>query len=366
MDINIDQTESGDQYLEYNTIGGVLDFYFLAGPEPAAVSQQYAQVVGLPAMMPYWSFGFHQCKYGWGNIDTISQVVANYSAAKIPLEAAWGDIDYMDNHKDFTYSPSNFPLDKFRRLVSNLHQNNQRFITILDPGIKNINPTQEQYATHARGISDDVFLKTADGSYYLGNQWPGQVVWPDWFSPKTQTWWTNEITLFFSPTTGIDVDGLWNDMNEASNMCDDPDKCFGPLPASNSTSPGTKSSKKGLPNRNLFHPSYQIANHRGPLSGSTLFTNITNADGTSQYDTHNLYGTMMVTATYNALLARRPTKRPFVLTRSNFPGAGRHAAHWFGDNASTWSDYRAHMCSSATALKPQMSDPTMGMACMAA
>ena len=64
MNININQTESGDQYLEYNTIGGVLDFYFLAGPKPSDVSRQYAEVVGLPAMMPYWAFGFHQCKYG--------------------------------------------------------------------------------------------------------------------------------------------------------------------------------------------------------------------------------------------------------------------------------------------------------------
>jgi alpha-glucosidase (family GH31 glycosyl hydrolase) len=31
MDIKINQTEKGQSYLEYNVIGGVLDFYFLAG-----------------------------------------------------------------------------------------------------------------------------------------------------------------------------------------------------------------------------------------------------------------------------------------------------------------------------------------------
>jgi alpha-glucosidase len=46
MDIKINQTEEDGQYLEYNTIGGVLDFYFLAGPSPADVSRQYAGVVG--------------------------------------------------------------------------------------------------------------------------------------------------------------------------------------------------------------------------------------------------------------------------------------------------------------------------------
>lgn len=57
MDIKIDKTDDGRQYLEYNTIGGVFDFYFMAGPTPKDVSMQYADIVGLPAMQAYWSFG---------------------------------------------------------------------------------------------------------------------------------------------------------------------------------------------------------------------------------------------------------------------------------------------------------------------
>jgi alpha-glucosidase len=57
MDIKIDQMDDGRQYLEYNTLGGVFDFYFMAGPTPKDVSKQYAGVVGLPAMQSYWSFG---------------------------------------------------------------------------------------------------------------------------------------------------------------------------------------------------------------------------------------------------------------------------------------------------------------------
>jgi alpha-glucosidase len=97
---------------------------------------------------------------------------------------------------------------------------------------------------------------------------------------------------------------------------------------------------KGLPDRNLFTPQYRIHNFKGDLSDSTLFTNITNADGSLQYDTHNIYGTMMAAASRAALQARRPGVRPFVLTRSNFAGVGTHAAHWFGDNASDWDHYR--------------------------
>ncbi|KAI0849221.1 glycoside hydrolase family 31 protein [Daldinia vernicosa] len=372
MDINIDQTDSGDQFLEYNIIGGILDFYFLAGPSPSEVSRQYAEVVGLPAMMSYWTFGFHQCKYGYWDVNYAAEVVANYSTANIPLETLWGDIDYMDLRQVFTTDPERFPLHKMRELVDTLHKRDQHYIMMLDPGIHKA----ENYSTFTRGEEKSVFLKVDGGSDYRGVQWAGEVVWPDWIAPNTQEWWTNEISLFFDPETGIDIDGAWNDMNEASNFC--PDVSCDPAqaakqgnnppqptnPPRNNTgrpipgfpddfqpAPTAKSGKlrsrqttggqmKGLPDRDLFKPKYRINNHKGELSDSTLYSNITNADGTYQYDTHNLYGLTMITATRNSLLTRRPGRRPFVLTRSSFAGAGSRAAHWFGDNNSTWSDYR--------------------------
>jgi len=86
MDIKIDDSEG--QFLEYNTLGGVLDFYFLAGPGPKEVAVQYSALSGLAAMMPYWGFGSHQCKYGYRDVWQVAEVVANYSAADIPLEVS--------------------------------------------------------------------------------------------------------------------------------------------------------------------------------------------------------------------------------------------------------------------------------------
>ncbi|KAI9167892.1 glycoside hydrolase family [Paramyrothecium foliicola] len=367
MDIKFNQTAAGEPNLEYNTIGGVLDFYFFAGPGPAEVSKQHAEAMGLPAMMPYWSLGFHQAKYGYWDVNYLAEVVANYSRANIPLEVIWADIDYMDRRRDFTVDPARFAAPKFRQFVDTVHNREQKFVMILDPAIA----IDQQYPTYTRGHEVGAYLKADDGSNYRGVQWAGESVWPDWHSSEGQDWWQNEFELFFNPETGFDIDGIWIDMNEAANFCPNIDCEPGRHAEENNTPPepanpprnntgrvipgfpdsfqpqiplrarkGAAGNKKGLPNRDLFQPKYRINNFRGDLSAGTIWTNITNHDGTSQYDTHQMYGLSMAKATYRSMVARRPNERPFVLTRSTFLTSGRYAAHWFGDTASTWDDYR--------------------------
>ena len=65
--------------------------------------------------------------------------------------------------------------------------------------------------------------------------------------------------------------------------------------------------------------------------------NATHADGTEEYDVHNLFGHQILNATYNALLNVFPGKRPFIIGRATFAGSGMFAGHWGGDNFSLWA-----------------------------
>ncbi|CAF3506602.1 hypothetical protein FGSG_03462 [Fusarium graminearum PH-1] len=217
MDVFIDKKKD-QQFLEYNIIGGVLDFYFVAGPSPREVAKQYAEIVTLPLMAPYWGLGFHQCRYGYRDVYEVAAVVANYSAAGIPLETMWTDIDYMDRRRIFTIDPERFPADKYKDLVETIHARDQKYIVMVDPAVYDMesNPALDS------GLEYDTFMKEPNGSDYRGVVWAGPSVFPDWFNPNSQKYWNDLFINFFDGENGPDIDGLWIDMNEPANFFNRP------------------------------------------------------------------------------------------------------------------------------------------------
>lgn len=331
--------------LSFRTTGGMIDLYVFSGDSPDAVVRQYTEVVGKPMMMPYWSLGFHNCKYGYTGVSQVEEVVKGYQNAGIPLDTQWMDIDYMEEYRDFTWSSSNFNQQDVAKFVDGLHSEGMHFVPIIDPGIMVYN-----YPAYNEGMKiQDLFVRDLTGENpYLGQVWPGPVYFPDFLNPATQNYWTEQLRGFWE---GVNVDGLWIDMNEVSNFCnvdgqgqvcknENPSTC--PTGNIDTQTDCCLTCQEVDPTNKLDYPPYRIHNHagNGNLGTKTMPASVLHYMNETGYNVHNLYGLTEQIATNKALTDIR-NERPFLLTRSSFLSSGAHTAKWSGDNAATWNDLQS-------------------------
>ncbi|CAJ0627901.1 2408_t:CDS:10 [Entrophospora sp. SA101] len=354
-----------NEKLTYKVIGGILDFYILLGPSPTEVIQQYSELIGYPYLIPYWSLGYHQCRWGYDTVAKVEDMVNQHKEAEMPMDCAWIDIDYMDVYKPFTYSPSRFPPEKFSKFVKSLHKNHQKLVVIVDPGIK----VEKGFRPYDEGIEKNLFIKRADGKDFVGKVWPGTTVFPDWFHPDVQQYWTKMMKQWLEQ---VPIDGLWIDMNEIASFIDgdlshesneDRRDDIIMIPSADQTVDDmantvmndedeehlqvTNAIKKIALSaiavqepepHSVNNPPYDINNcgKKSPLFTRTSPMDAFHHSGITEYNAHNLFGHMEAMVTYKSLCEIYPKRRPFVLSRSTFPGSGKYAAHWLGDNWSEW------------------------------
>lgn len=264
------------------------DVHLVEAAHPAEVLRALAALVGAPARPPRWALGYHQCRWSYGTEEEVRRVAARMRAERVPCDAIWFDIDYMDRRRVFTWDRAAFPDPQ--ALIDDLAAEDYHAVAILDPGVA----VAEDCELHASGLAGRHFVEDANGEPVAGRVWPGLCHFPDFTRASTRAWWADKVRDFVEDWG---FDGLWCDMNEPAVF----------------RTPG-----RTLPDD---------AVHRG-------------LGGGEHARFHNLYGQLMAEATRRGLAAARPGKRPFVLTRAGHLGAARHAATWTGDNQSRWEDLR--------------------------
>ncbi|ELU16680.1 hypothetical protein CAPTEDRAFT_122965, partial [Capitella teleta] len=189
--------------LTYRTIGGELDLYFFLGPSPAEAVKQYLEAVGNPVMIPYWALGFQLCRWGYEDLADLQAAVERMRQYDIPHDIQYGDIDYMENRKDFTIDPEGWA--DLPEYVDQLKEEGTRFVIILDPAIANYD-TPGVYPPLDNGNAMDIWVKDSNGQPIQGEVWPGEVFFPDYTNPDCEDWWRVECVDFKEV---LDYDGLW-------------------------------------------------------------------------------------------------------------------------------------------------------------
>jgi alpha-glucosidase len=279
--------ESPD-YFSFGAEGGELDYYFIAGPDPKKIIEQYTAMTGRSPLPPLWTLGYQQCRYSYYPESRVREIVKTLREKKIPADTIYLDIDYQQGYAPFTINREYFPT--FEKMISDFRAQGMHTILITDLHIKK--DPNHGYAPYDSGMKNDMFVRNPDGSVYVGVVWPGESVFPDFTLTRAREWWGG----LYKDFVGMGVAGFWNDMDEPA-LFERADKTM-PLDTVHRLDDGTTLDHRAI---------------------------------------HNVFGMQNVRATYDGLRKLQGDERPFVLTRAAYSGAQRYAATWTGDNSSTWN-----------------------------
>ena len=280
--------------------GGDLDVYVLWAPSPLGVVEAYARLTGRTPLLPRWALGYHQCRYSYMDEGEVREVAEGFRSRRIPCDALYFDIHYMDGYRVFTWDRDRFPDP--RGLIGDLHGDGFRTVVIVDPGVKADDP---DYDVYREGAARDAYVTYPDGSEVRGEVWPGTCAFPDFTDGAVREWWGG----LHAGLVDVGVDGVWNDMNEPALFA-------------------------------VAHQEGSMAAEEevGTIPGEAVHS-FEGAGGT-HLEAHNVYGMQMQRATHEGLARLAPQRRPFTITRAAYAGAQRFGTGWTGDNTASWDHLR--------------------------
>ncbi len=263
---------------------GKLDYFIYTGDSLKEIVIQNAELTGKTYLPPLWALGYHQSRHTYKSTEELRDIYHNFKKRKIPVDAIYLDILYMDKYKVFTFDNKSF--QGIEDTIKELKEDGVKIVPIVDPGVK----VEAGYSIYEDSIKNDLLCKYPDGDIYTGRVWPGESVFYDFVNENSRDAWGKNHQFF----TDMGIEGIWNDMNEPS-----------------------------------------VFGVEGNTIDLSVLHRVSDTEFKSHREMHNIYGLGMTMATYEGL-AKLINKRPFVLTRAGYAGIQKYSTVWTGDNRSSW------------------------------
>ncbi len=277
---------------EIRMTGGPLRYWVIAGP-PARVLHGWARLSGPPALPPAWALGHQHAGRGFSSEREVRRVAAAYRERELPLRALHLGVDHLEGNRVFTVDRARFP--DLPGLAAELEADGVRLVSLVDPAVR----PEPGNAVHDSGAAVDAFVRDAQGRRLQGVvRRPGRALFPDFTDPRVRKWWGE----LYAERLEQGFAGVWHDMNEPACLATPGE---GTLPLS----------------------------ARHSLEGR----------GGDHREAHNVYALTMAQAGHLGLRQLRPSRRPFVLSRSGWAGMQRYGGTWSGEVATGWAGLRASL-----------------------
>ncbi|SCY82657.1 TIM-barrel domain-containing protein [Alkaliphilus peptidifermentans] len=296
-----------------------LDLYIIEGEGPKEIVEAFLVLLGDSYVPPKWAFGYQQSRWSYPDSKEIERIADSFLQNKIPCDAIYLDIDYMEAYKDFTIDEKRFP--EFKEFVEKIKNKGFRLIPIIDAGVK----IEDDYIIYEEGKKNDFFCVDEDDTPFVAAVWPGKVHFPDFLNPEARRWFGLKYKLLID--NGIE--GFWNDMNEPAIFYTEDS-------LKKAISMAKDSEDKNLDINSYFNLKDQFSNLINNVEDYKRFYHKIDGKKISHYDVHNLYGHNMTRSAAEGFKEIDPNKRFLLFSRASYIGMGRYGGIWTGDNHSWW------------------------------
>jgi alpha-glucosidase/lysosomal alpha-glucosidase len=316
MDIIVKDHVQDTYALNYKVLGGIIDFHLFFGDHnPDNALRQYHSYLGGFSLPPFWAMGWQQSRWGYTSQEMVSDVLTGYRKHKIPMDVFWLDIDYMDEYIAFTVDEKRYNSTEVNNL---LNEHKKKLVVIVEP---NMGIKSDPFGYTKEGEEKGLFVRNHKGGFLHNKVWPGKCYFVDYFHPDTKDYW-HKMLKDFQKT--LNYSGVWLDMNEVAALTDG--EAFFDENGNEIPHPDPCEDTAGYP--------YLPGNTK--LEKFTICPNAKHHDNMTHVNVHNYYPNQQAKLTYEYLQEKNKNEFPFILSRANAPGMGKFAAHWTGDNQSTF------------------------------
>lgn len=308
MDVLMHSTIGQETGLTWRLISGIVDLYLFLGPKPHDVVGQYQSLTGSPSVPPAWSLGYHQSRHNYMGLMQIKLAWAKARSAGIPVESVWTDIDFL--WRGTSYTVNDRELNELVRVLQN--EFDMHYVPIVDPAISIV----EEFDTYE---PLELAKRMKIFASHPNNSLAAVTTWTDSRKSALIDFTHMDVVHYLEQVLSdykkkLNFDGLWLDMNEPevfSNVADS----NGQVCSADEPPPYLPGSRSLSDKTMCMAAKFELGSH---------------------LELHNLYAFYQSKAHYEALKILNPSRRPFILSRSQFVGQGKYSGAWLGDLASTF------------------------------
>lgn len=280
----LDLDSQHDNTLSYETISGRKTYQVIAGQDWPHLVANYTALTGRQPLPPRWAFGNFASRFGYHSEAEARNVIAQFRAEKIPVDAIifdlyWFGKDIKGTMGNLAFDPDNFAQPQ--RMIADFNQQGVKTVLITEPFVLTTSKRWQE------AVRENILAKDQHGQAFTYDFYFGNTGLIDVFQPKARTWFWN----IYKDLAKQGVAGVWGDLGEPE-----------------------------------VHPS-----------------GVLHADGKLAADqVHNIVGHEWAKLVAQGYQRDFPDQRPFILMRAGYSGSQRFGMiPWSGDVNRTWGGLRS-------------------------